>query len=787
VQQENYFRRQYDELGRLRESEGPFSTQSTSTPKPENARFQYTYDLQGRLREKRNPVTGRFTAVAYDLAGRVSTVSDSLSRITSYAYDEVGNRIGSRDGAGLSMHFEYDARGLLTRRHGQDVDDRYRYDGRGRRIAATNAVSSHRFRYDALDRVVEHYGSLMGTARFAYDELDRLQHIVYPEPPSSAFTQPAVSTYQYDPAGRVISIQDTRLAAGASSHSGGWRFAWDAVGRLSARTDPNGIQRSAKFMVEGWVDELGFRYPDGTTETLDYGSYNGLGSPGSINFGGGVSTTAGYDAVNRLDTVAYTGGLSAEQYDVDADGNRTRYSEGGSHGDRTYLLDPAHQVYRIVRTSTSVRLENFVYDGAGRLDSFSKWDEASGGTELDESTDYTYDGLGRLTRVTRGVAGGPYGYEMTLEYGPLGERIRRTEIASTGAPVVTSLYLAGLIELRDIGANGVAQTAVRLIRGPGPGGLVGEVTAAGEVRTLLADASHNVIRAAVITGAGPYTETLHARRYRPFGVVGSSTAPPLAERGFAGLVAEGQSGVVYMDARHYDPARGRFLQPDPLGIATDQLYAYAANNPLLFVDPLGLSPLRLSESSSWRAFDFGFSQSLLSTRVSEVPLSVSRAEPYPSNTNLAGSVSYGQTVGAIGTVPIGVYGSAIADSNGNLQTEVGAGLAAGFFTGRSVTGGVGVQVGPPPRVELAFVGEAALPPFGIGPSIDARISLDTLGARFDVGLVHGTGAVGFIGPVFQGPNTNLDTLTGMLQNRVSPPTPVSPPWLDPRCPDATGC
>ena len=55
-----------------------------------------------------------------------------------------------------------------------------------------------------------------------------------------------------------------------------------------------------------------------------------------------------------------------------------------------------------------------------------------------------------------------------------------------------------------------------------------------------------------------------------------------------------------MGARHYDPATGRFLQPDPLGVAADELYAYAANNPYMFWDPTGLAPRSFS-SAAWGA------------------------------------------------------------------------------------------------------------------------------------------------------------------------------------------
>jgi len=45
-------------------------------------------------------------------------------------------------------------------------------------------------------------------------------------------------------------------------------------------------------------------------------------------------------------------------------------------------------------------------------------------------------------------------------------------------------------------------------------------------------------------------------------------------------------GLLYMHARHYSPALGRFLQPDP-DRSEANLYAYAANNPVTELDPDG--------------------------------------------------------------------------------------------------------------------------------------------------------------------------------------------------------
>jgi RHS repeat-associated protein len=50
------------------------------------------------------------------------------------------------------------------------------------------------------------------------------------------------------------------------------------------------------------------------------------------------------------------------------------------------------------------------------------------------------------------------------------------------------------------------------------------------------------------------------------------------------------NGLYYMKARYYDSEVGRFISEDPLGFegGSLNLYVYAANNPIMFMDPTGL-------------------------------------------------------------------------------------------------------------------------------------------------------------------------------------------------------
>ena len=81
--------------------------------------------------------------------------------------------------------------------------------------------------------------------------------------------------------------------------------------------------------------------------------------------------------------------------------------------------------------------------------------------------------------------------------------------------------------------------------------------------------------------------------FLPFGeqISGGSTT----NQKFAQLYRDSESGLDYANARFYTSGQGRFMSPDPSGnviadASTPQtwnMYSYALNNPLKFVDPSG--------------------------------------------------------------------------------------------------------------------------------------------------------------------------------------------------------
>ncbi|MCK4752946.1 MAG: RHS repeat-associated core domain-containing protein [Planctomycetes bacterium] len=58
---------------------------------------------------------------------------------------------------------------------------------------------------------------------------------------------------------------------------------------------------------------------------------------------------------------------------------------------------------------------------------------------------------------------------------------------------------------------------------------------------------------------------------------------------FTGRRYDGEAGLYYYRARHYDPNIGRFLQTDPIGYDDGMnIYAYVGNNSINYIDPYGL-------------------------------------------------------------------------------------------------------------------------------------------------------------------------------------------------------
>ena len=65
--------------------------------------------------------------------------------------------------------------------------------------------------------------------------------------------------------------------------------------------------------------------------------------------------------------------------------------------------------------------------------------------------------------------------------------------------------------------------------------------------------------------------------------------------GYRGEYTDAESGWVYLRARMYDPAIGRFVNEDPVKYGWNW-YTYADSNPVYYIDPSGNNPIAMAEA-----------------------------------------------------------------------------------------------------------------------------------------------------------------------------------------------
>jgi RHS repeat-associated protein len=68
---------------------------------------------------------------------------------------------------------------------------------------------------------------------------------------------------------------------------------------------------------------------------------------------------------------------------------------------------------------------------------------------------------------------------------------------------------------------------------------------------------------------------------------------------FPGQYHDDETGLHYNNHRYYDPAAGRYLTPDPLGLAPAPNPHTYVPNPLVLADPLGLNPGDTGGGDGW--------------------------------------------------------------------------------------------------------------------------------------------------------------------------------------------
>ncbi|MFZ1598002.1 MAG: RHS repeat-associated core domain-containing protein, partial [Anaerolineae bacterium] len=552
----------------------------------------YSYDVADRLTQMTGP-DGAVTTIGYDLLGRKTSMSDPDMGAWSYAYDGAGNLKRQADARGQQICFYYDSHNRLVGKHYRNDQScpatkpatygtngllvAYLYDGGtnglGRRTQADiyNAGGALNNRvawtYDARGRVTQESRVINGTGggtfvtQWGYDSADRPVWMKYPGGNGGQVGEQVSFTYT------AQGLLNTVI--GSATYVGGADY--NALGQVTQRRlgSTTGIvkQSYTYTAAENFrlvTSKAGNADPYTNLQNISY-TYDDVGNVLTIAdaaaYGGSQTQKFTYDTLNRLSTACTLSGGSC----AISDGSY------GSYSQRSYAFDNAGNL----TTWSGVA---FTYQNAAHKHALTHvggvqkyWYDANGNAtrRISGSQDVTltYDAENRLTAMSGGVTS-------SYVYDGDGNRVKET-IGGVTRVFVGNTYEVDNGTVKKYYYAGNVRVAER---------------SGGVLYFLLSD--HLGSTALTLDSSGNRLNTNTELRYYPWGggrhVVGTTPT----SFNFTGQRKDGGSGLLFYNTRWYDPTVGRFIQADtivsnPGDPQNLNRYAYAANNPLRFVDPSG--------------------------------------------------------------------------------------------------------------------------------------------------------------------------------------------------------
>lgn len=579
------------------------------------ASYTDSYDGNGNLVRSADAL-GIQRKLGYDGIHRlISTLdnyngTDTATQNTQsvFAYDAADRLQGVSDPDGLNTTYDHDGLGNATAVHSPDTGtSRYGYDAAGNRIQATDAKGTVRtMTYDALDRLkAATYIDSTLNASYGYDEPNSATGCAssYPVGRLTRVVENAVTTiYCYDARGNVVQkrqIQGSKVDTVAYSYTLG--------DRLASTLTPGGTSIQYSRDTVGRITGVIASAPGLTAAggVVSHFSYLPFGPVASYTLGNGQTVTRSYDA-NYAVTDVVSPALSLHMA-RDAMGNLTALGNapGATPATETYGYDPLYRL-TAVRAANGSTVEGYTYNKTGDRLSKAAAGLATGAYGYQANTHWlttigsaarTYDANGNTTGNVRGGDTFGYGYN---------GRHRMTVVQRNGSTVGTYTY------------NALGQCVAKVANAPQAvserftydeaSQLLGEYGTTSRDYIWLDDlpvavvdingatSAMNYIHAdgmntprAVTNGAGT---TIWQWGYKgnPFGEQAPTSAAGYTfNLRFPGQYFDAESGLRYNVNRDYEAATGRYIQSDPIGLDGGvSAYAYVADDPLNWIDPLGL-------------------------------------------------------------------------------------------------------------------------------------------------------------------------------------------------------
>jgi YD repeat-containing protein len=352
----------------------------------------YGYDEVGN-RAWVTDTLGHVTLTQYDALNRAVTMTQNVlagqpanylgqyNLLTTYEYDALGRQVATIDPLNRRTHVAFDQVGRTIAQF-DPLEQRttYAYDVLGNRTVITDATNHvTRFEYDTLNRLITTTRTLNSNPIREVTHYDALGNRVV-----TLDARGQATTYGYDTLGRTIAITDANLHVTT--------FAYDALGRRTAQTDA--LQHTTVFTPDRLGRQIAMSDPLGNTTR--YG-YDVSGNRVVMTDANQIATRNEYDALDRLSAVVenYTGGPQTNDRDV-----RTTYAYDPL-GNRTVMTNA--RGYTTTTTYDALNRMSGVQDARGKA-TLTGYDAVGNRTVLTDANNkvtlYAYDSLNRPLAIT---------------------------------------------------------------------------------------------------------------------------------------------------------------------------------------------------------------------------------------------------------------------------------------------------------------------------------------------------------------------------------------------------
>ncbi|MBU7028772.1 MAG: exo-alpha-sialidase, partial [Theionarchaea archaeon] len=567
---------EYDSSGRITKVTNPDNTvretqyndmTNTMSVSDENQhKTEYHYDWVGNLvwvKEYTDPVNYYLTQYTYDNLGNLTSFTDSNGNTTFYSFDSFFGMTEMRYPDSTAETFSYDAVGNLLQKtdaHGtttflynsiyqlvgavypDSTSVSFEYDMNGNRTSMTDSEGITSYTYDERNHCTSETRTIEGipyVVYYAYDAASRLVSLTYPDQ--------SVVTYEYDSLNRLTAVPEYA------------QFTYNADSLFESMTYGNGIVTTYQYDYHrpGSVHAQG----NGSDLLIMNYQYDSVGNVTELEYNRRSpdqqwmqsSETFQYDWLDRL--VSAQGDYGLLTYSYDPVGNRV--SQNG-------IIHTYNEMNELLSTSDGL---SFVYDENGNTVT------KTNGTD---TWVYTYDSRNLLTQVEENQQ-----IIALYSYDGNGCRTKKTEWIESLQEYQTIIYVysgTNVIYEKNLGTG---QEATYIY---GPTGRI----------------------AKKVNGLTDYYHTDHLGSTRLITDESGNTVTDVTYTPFGESVVNGEEDhylytgkekdledLYYYGARYYDPEIGRFTTRDPLkgkieSPQTLNRYTYCLNNPLKYIDPLGM-------------------------------------------------------------------------------------------------------------------------------------------------------------------------------------------------------